>query len=384
MKSTVAAYAVIATLATTGCSTIQNLSDSKKIDYKSASANRLPPLEIPPDLARPSGDDRYVVPDVNPSGTATYSTYTRERAAKPAPGSTGVLPSVADVRIERAGTQRWLVVNGTPEQMWPTVKAFWQELGFVVNVDTPETGVMETDWAENRAQFSDGILRDGLSKLLGSVSSTSERDKFRTRMERGSGGATTEIYVSHRGMIEVFENSTGDSKRTVWQPRPADPDLEAEMLRRLMVRVGVQEERAKAELQRTTGQPRARLTRGTDGAGKLAVDDQFDRAWRRVGLALDRVGFTVEDRDRSKGLYFVRYVDPNADANSKQSTGMLSKLAFWRSTPDPKDRNAQFRIAVSDGGQSATSEVNVLDKEGRPERSETAGRILSLLYEQLK
>lgn len=384
MKSTAAAYAVIAVLAMTGCSTIQNLSDSRKIDYKSASANRLPPLEIPPDLARPSGDDRYVVPDVNPSGTATFSSYSKERAAKPAPGSTGVLPPVSDVRIERAGTQRWLVVNGTPEDMWPTVKAFWQELGFVVNVDTPETGVMETDWAENRAQFSDGILRDGLSKLLGSVSSTSERDKFRTRMERGTGGKTTEIYISHRGMIEVFENSTGDSKRTVWQPRPADPDLEAEMLRRLMVRVGVQEERAKAELQRTTGQPRARLTRSKDGAGTLAVDDQFDRAWRRVGLALDRVGFTVEDRDRSKGLYFVRYVDPDADAKSKESTGMLSKLAFWRSTPNAKDRNAQFRIAVTDGGQSTTSEVTVLDKEGRPERSETASRILSLLYEQLK
>jgi outer membrane protein assembly factor BamC len=385
MKSTAAAYVVVVTaLATAGCSTIQDISDSRKIDYKSASASRLPPLEIPPDLARPSGDDRYVVPDVNPSGTATYSAYAKDRTAKPAPGSTGVLPAVSDVRIERAGTQRWLVVNATPEQMWPTVKAFWQELGFVVNVETPETGVMETDWAENRAQFSDGILRDGLSKLLGSISSTSERDKFRTRLERGGSGVTTEIYISHRGMVEVFENSTGESKRTVWQPRPADPDLEAEMLRRLMVRVGVQEERAKAELQRGVSQPRARLTRGKDGAGKLAVDDQFDRAWRRVGLALDRVGFTVEDRDRSKGLYFVRYVDPDADAKSKEATGMLSRLAFWRSTPDPKERNAQFRIAVTENGQAATSDVNVLDKEGRPERSETANRILSLLYEQLK
>ncbi len=384
MKSIAAAYVAVAALATTGCSTIQDLADSRKIDYKSASANRLPPLEIPPDLARPSADDRYVVPDVNPSGTATFSSYTKDRAAKPAPGSTGVLPAVSGARIERAGTQRWLVVNGTPEQMWPTVKAFWQEMGFVVNIDTPDTGVMETDWAENRAQFSDGILRDGLSKLFGSVSSTSERDKFRTRMERGTSGTSTEIYVSHRGMIEVYENSTGESKRTVWQPRPADPDLEAEMLRRLMVRVGVQEERAKAELQRSAGQPRARLTRSTDGVGKLAVDDQFDRAWRRVGLALDRVGFTVEDRDRSKGLYFVRYVDPDADAKSKAPTGMLSKLAFWRSTPDPKDRNAQFRIAVTDGGRAATSEVNVLDKEGKPERSDTAHRILSLLLEQLK
>lgn len=384
MKSSAVALIVLAAFVVTGCSTFNDLTDSRKIDYKSASANRLPPLEIPPDLARPTGDDRFTVPDVNPSGSATYSAYAKDRTAKPAPGSTGVLPMVSDARIERAGTQRWLVVQGTPEQIWPTVKLFWQELGFLVNVESPDTGVMETDWAENRAQFSDGILRDGLSKLLGSLSSTSERDKFRTRLERGAAGNVTEVYVSHRGMIEVFENSTGESKRTIWQPRPADPDLEAEMLRRLMVRVGVQEARAKAELQRPASEPRARLTRAQDGSGRLAIDDQFDRAWRRVGLALDRVGFTVEDRDRSKGLYFVRYVDPDADAKSKQPTGMLSKLAFWRSTPDPKERNAQFRIAVKDGGSASSSEVNVLNREGQPERSETATRILSLLLEQLK
>lgn len=384
MKSTAIVSIVLAAFVVAGCSTISELADSKKIDYKTASANRLPPLEIPPDLARPTGDDRYTVPDVNPAGSATYSAYAKDRTAKPAPGSSGLLPAVGDVRIERAGTQRWLVVQGSPEQIWPTVKTFWQELGFVVNVESPETGVMETDWAENRAQFSDGVLRDGLSKLLGSISSTSERDKFRTRLERGAASNATEIYISHRGMVEVFENSTGESKRTFWQPRPADPDLEAEMLRRLMVRVGVQEARAKAELQRPVSEPRARLTRGQDGAGLLAIDDQFDRAWRRVGLALDRVGFTVEDRDRSKGLYFVRYVDPDADAKSKQPTGMLSKLAFWRSTPDPKERNAQFRIAVKDAGGASNSEVNVLNKDGQPERSETANRILSLLYEQLK
>jgi outer membrane protein assembly factor BamC len=379
-----AAHIAIAALLASGCSTFNDLLESNKVDYKSASQNRLPPLEIPPDLARPSADDRYVVPDVNPSGTATYSAYTKDRAGKPVSTNPDILPKIENVRVERAGTQRWLVVQGTPDQLWPTVKAFWQELGFIVNVEMPEAGVMETDWAENRAKLSDGFLRNTFTKLLDSVSSTSERDKFRTRMEQGAGSNTTEIYISHRGLLEVYENTTGESKRTVWQPRPADPELEAEMLRRLMVRFGVQEARAKSDLQQAAIQPRARITRTQDGAGHLYVDDQFDRAWRRVGLALDRVGFTVEDRDRSKGLYFVRYVDPDADAKSKQPTGLMSKLAFWRSTPDPKERNAQFRIAVKDSASSANSEVNVLNKEGQLDRSDTANRILTLLYEQLK
>jgi outer membrane protein assembly factor BamC len=377
----VALVAAAALLA--GCSTVNELMDSNKVDYKTASSNRLPPLEIPPDLVRPSADNRFVVPDSAPSATATYSAYSKDRATKPTAANSAILPDVQDARIERAGTQRWLVVKGAPEQLWPTVKAFWQELGFIVNVEVLEAGVMETDWAENRARFSEGFLREGFGKLLGSVYSTSERDKFRTRLERGASGNSTEIYISHRGMIEVFVDDTGESKRTMWQPRPADPDLEAEMLSRLMVRFGVQEARARASLQQAAVAPRARITRSSDGTSSLAVDDQFDRAWRRVGLALDRVGFTVEDRDRSKGLYFVRYVDPNVDANSKQETGMLSKLAFWRSSPDPKDRAIQYRIAVKDGS-NVGSLVNVLNKDGQVERSETANRILSLLYEQLK
>jgi len=380
MRSTVVILASAALLSA-GCSTVNDLLESRKVDYKSA--GRLPPLEIPPDLTRPAADDRFVVPDGSPAGSATYSAYSKDRGAKQTESTNSdILPKVDNVSIERAGTQRWLVVQGTPDQLWPLVKSFWQELGFIVNVEVPEAGVMETDWAENRAKIDDGLIRGTFGKLLGSISSTSERDKFRTRFERGSRNGTTEIYISHRGMIEVLENPSMENRRTVWQPRPADADLEAEMLRRLMIRFGVQEARTKADLAQANASPRARFSKAQDGVGRLAIDDQFDRAWRRVGLALDRVGFTVEDRDRSKGLYFVRYVDPDADAKSKQPTGMLSKLAFWRSTPDPKDRNAQYRIAVKDA--NAGSEVNVLNKEGQLDRSDTANRILSLLYEQLK
>jgi outer membrane protein assembly factor BamC len=379
MKFTTLLIAGLAALAA-GCSSVDGLLDSRKVDYKSA--GRLPPLEIPPDLTRPTADDRFSVPDINPTGSATYSAYSKERSSRPVSTNPDILPKVGNARIERAGTQRWLVVEGNPDALWPTVKAFWQEIGFVVNVEVPEAGVMETDWAESRAKIDDGVIRGVLGKLLGSVSSTAERDKFRTRLERGVSGQTTEIYISHRGMIEVFTNSAIGDEKTMWQPRPADPDLEAEMLRRLMVRFGVQEARAQADLQRVSVSPKAQITRNADGSGQLSIEDPFDRAWRRVGLALDRVGFTVEDRDRSKGLYFVRYVDPEADARNKKPTGILSKLAFWRSDDDPKARNAQFRIAVKDGATG--SEVNVLDKEGKPDRSATANRILTLLYEQLK
>jgi len=351
---------------------------SKKIDYKSAEA-RLPPLEIPPDLTRPGTDDRFAVPD-SPKGTATYSDYSKDRAGRPQVSSaqSTVLPKIDNVRVERAGTQRWLVVPGSPEQLWPVVKEFWQENGFVVNVERPEAGVMETDWAENRAKIPQTGITGLLGRALDSLYSTSERDKFRTRLERGAQSGTTEIYVSHRGMEEVYINESQDQLR--WQPRQPDPGLEAEMLRRMMVRFGVEEERAKTRVAEAKVEPQARLDRSAGGS-LLALNDQFDRAWRRVGLALDRVGFTVEDRDRSKGLYFVRYIDPDADIKTTEKPSWLSKLKFWSSTPKAQSKE-QYRILVQGGGSGA--EVRVLDKNGTRETSDTANRILTLLYDQLK
>lgn len=366
-----AAAICMAALVVAGCGTTF---ESKKIDYKSA--GKLPPLEIPPDLTAPSTDERYAVPDVSPQGSATYSVYSKERAGQPQGGS-AVLPAQGKAHIERAGTQRWLVVQGTPDQIWPVAKDFWQELGFIIKVENVEAGVMETDWAENRAKIPQDPIRNFLGKVLDTLYSTAERDKFRTRLERGQSG-TTEIYISHRGMYEVYVTEGKDQTR--WEPRPADPDLEAEMLARLMTRFGVEEARAKSQLTEE-GLKRAVLNRDAGGGGSLTLNEAFDRAWRRVGLALDRVGFTVEDRDRSKGLYFVRYADPDVDTK-KEDKGFLSKLAFWKSSDSAKAKPEQYRIVVKDA--QAGAEVRVLSKDGGPDKSETATRILNLLYEQLK
>jgi outer membrane protein assembly factor BamC len=354
--------------------------ESKKIEYKSA--GKLPPLEVPPDLTQPTRDDRYTVPDVTPKGSATYSAYAGDRGGQArASTSQDVLPQVDKMRIERSGTQRWLVVQGTPDALWPGIKQFWQDLGFLVNIDLPEAGVMETDWAENRAKIPQDFIRRTIGKVFDDVYSTPERDKFRTRLEKGSQSDTTEIYISHRGMYEVYTDERKGETR--WQPREPDPELEAEMLRRLMVRLGADEERAKTLVADAGAKDeKAKLSRAKDGSGTLELLEPFDRAWRRVGLALDRVGFTVEDRDRSQGLYFVRYVDPEVDNQRKgDEKSFLSKLAFWRSKSDA-DKSPQYRIFVKTAGD--TSSVQVLTREGGVDNSETSKKILGLLYEQLK
>ena len=351
-----------------GCGIIE----TKKIDYKSA--GKLPTLEVPPDLTAPTGDNRYAIPDTQGGGSATLSSYSQERKATPA-GSTTLLPTPEKARIERAGSQRWLVIQATPQQVWPVIKDFWQETGFIVNIESPETGVIETDWAENRARIPQDLIRRTLGKLIDGAYSTSERDKFRTRIEAGSGG--TEIYLSHRGMIEVYDSSNKD--RTVWQPRPSDPELEAEMLRRLMLRFGVEEGRAETLLAKQQVPEQARILTEA-GAPVLEMDEGFDRAWRRVGLALDRVGFAVEDRDRSKGVYYVRYIDPEIDNNSKRDDGLFAKFAFWRSKKEQS--SPQLQIVVNDAGEK--SRVSVKAVEGKTVDANTRNRIVTLLHKELK
>lgn len=368
------ALAVVAS----GCS----MFEGKKIDYKSSGS--LPPLEAPPDLVMPAGDSRFAVPDINPGGAATFSAYDRDRSGKPkSAGEQALLPKVDRASIERAGTQRWLVVKAPATEVWPVVKEFWQEMGFLITLEQPDAGVMETDWAENRAQIPQEGIRKWLGKALDSFYSTAERDKFRTRLEPATGDQATEIYVSHRGMVEVFEGTQSGSDqgqgRTIWQPRASNPELEAEMLRRLMVRFGVEEARAQSLLAEKAVPPRATLSKGAEGAAGLTLPEGFDRAWRRVGLALDRVGFAVEDRDRNGGIYFVRYADP--EANTRKEKGFLSKLAFW-SSDDAKAQAAKYQVKLAGDGE--TTRITVQGEDGKPATNETGTRIATLLYEQLK
>lgn len=368
----------------TGCSSIGSMLESNKIDYKSASKASVSSLEIPPDLTQLQHDNRYAIPDLNNRGTATASGFNlQQNVQRPAAAVAVVAPrAAAGMHIERDGKQRWLVIKQTPEVLWPQLKDFWQESGFLINLESPETGVMETDWAENRAKIPQDIIRSTLGKVLDSLYSTGERDKFRTRLERGADG-TTEIYISHRGAEEVL---TGSNKETtVWTPRPADPELEAEFLSRLMARFGVETERAKVIVASAVPeQARARIVKADGVEGTyVEVNENFDRAWRRVGLALDRVGFTVEDRDRSQGLYFVRYVDQDLEAANKPNAekGFLSRL--FSSSPSDKAKKAKrYRVAVK--GATTTSQISILDDKGFPEISLSTDKILSLLNEQLK
>lgn len=369
---------LVTTLAAGGCG---SLSNARKIDYRAA--RTLPPLEVPPGLSTTLKADELGVSQ----GPTTYSRYAGEREAHVS-GSAAVLPEYPNVKLMREGQARYIVVKAEPDVVWKEVRDFLTKNGLSIAKENPKAGLLETNWAENRALVG-ASKSNPLAKVLKSLYSTGMRDKYRVRLERGKAPGTTEIYLNHEGMEEVApDESESRGAQAGWKPRPSDPELEAEMLHRLVAYLGGSEGDAtpvangstasgaqRSSAAESSPPPSARLSRDGSGTALLTLQDSLDRAWRRVGLSLDRIGFTVEDRDRSKGIYYVRYIDPDTQADKK---GFFSRL-FGGNKPGPSNQYQVHIKPAQDG-----TDVEVLDKEGGPAAAKTGERILSLLYEQLK
>ena len=366
-----------------GCSSVNvdKVLPDKQVEYKrEVIADKY--LEVPPDLTSSRIDNR--IPGLAGGGSASYTDYTSDKARgtalSSASGTSQVLPEVPDIQVMRDGDDRWLVIKGSADAVWDKVVSFWQENGILLDEMDPQAGVMQTSWLENRADIANDPITDFIRGVFDGLYGAATRDRFRIRLEEGQQPGTTELYLTHFGMEQDFASSTtNEDEQIYWKIRPRDPGLEAVMLRKLMVYMGLAEQQAQAELAAARQQQgiRSRMDKGEGRLG-LLVEEPFSRAWRSVGLALDRVGFVVEDRDRSRGNYYVRYRDPTVGSEKK---GWLSKMAFWRSE-EPAEKDRLYLVHLESMGEG--TQVTVHDEAGTPLTGETAERILVLVQEQLK
>ena len=415
-------YALPLFLLLNGCENIPFVERVTAPDYKATGRSR--PLEVPPDLTSATTNDAYAIP-----GSTSYSDF--KNGQQQDNGQPKILPNPEGMKIVKAGAQRWLVVNAPAEKIWPLIRDFWIDMGFAVKKENPEVGVMETEWIKEGDLMTNdnkGTL-DKFDAWLDSLASgTANRKKFRTRLERGLQDGTTEIYMTHRsvdtapddgkekirtpyGVMDMGFKNDSKSKEDSKVDSRSD-ELDAELLRRLMVKLGLADKRAKEIIAAPISQKRAEIKKEADGSSSVEIQDPFDRAWRRVGLALDIIGFVIEDKDRSNGIYFVKYADVDIDDSPKKKKGVLDSLMF-RSDDDKKDKQAkdtsqtkekplserlkfwggsdkektnpekQYRIkiiSIDNGG----SQVVIEYQDGKKNTSSTANRIISLLYDQLK
>ncbi|MEM7017555.1 MAG: outer membrane protein assembly factor BamC [Pseudomonadota bacterium] len=356
----ITAFAVIAL---SGCSFF---SDSREA-YRDSDS--IPPLEVPPDLSTVGGSELRI-----PGAVTTYSNYNQSGGqAQVAAVNRFVLTPKTNVRIEREGQARWLAVDAEPEAVWNKVKDFWGSNGFTLIMDEPAIGIMETEWKENREKIPDDVLRRTVGRVVDFAWSSGVQDKFRTRLEKRAG--STEIHITHKLMEEVTHD-VSDGESFVWEKKPADPEREAEMLNRLLEYIGVEKEKAKTLVTDARGNVRTRTATAELGETEILSQDDFARAWRRTGLALDRVGFTINQRDRSRGIFYIRYI-PGDD--KEESKGFFSRLAFWRGDEAEGSQDLLIKVRPSAEG----TYISVLNTDEDPANEDISAEILKLLYPHL-
>ena len=383
-RATIGGVVVAGTVVAGGCSgTLEDVWPDRSPAYKSSRS--APPLEVPPDLTSSSIRDSLQIPGVD----ATYSQYASGEGSTGTRAAPAVLPEIENARIERDGDQRRLVVAMKPDETWPRLRDFWTAQGFALETEAPDIGVMQTEWAARQEPLPAGFLKRAVLRISDAFYGLAFRDQYRTRIERGSEPDTTDIYIAHQGAEQVVVGAeTMDAQReglgtNVWQPRPNDPGLEAEMLSRLMIFLGVDEQRADAIVAASSPpDPRARLVRDDDGTTALLLGQGFSAAWRRTGLALDRAGFAVEDRDRSRGLFYVRYAGSGTGAQDEDK-GWLARLKFWGNDDESEQDEHDYVVNVV-GDTPNSARVVVLDVDGARAESPAASRIITLLHEQLR
>ncbi len=404
-------------------------------DYRKAKP-RQGPLDVPPDLTPLPKEERVVAGSGAAKPGASAAAAAAAPAAAPAAGALApaatvavapaapvavaaapassavnvavlnqmVAPAIPGARIVREGGQRYLAVDVSPETAYATVKDLWAGLGMKIEVDEPRQGILETNWAENHPQVSEDAVRNSLHRILGSFDSTGERNRYRARIERTANN-TAEITITHRGLEEVYTSPMRDN--TAWQPRPPDPDLEAQMLQRLALRFmpvqavqvavapgtgAATQAAAPAPVSAPVSVPapaghaletasvqNARVHKVTAGGiVTLQVEDSVEHTWRQVGNALDRGGFTVQERNRDQHIFTVRYLDPDYEISERE------KRSWWDRVfnSDAKIPEQQFQIAIGANGPSTSIEVR--DRDGRPDAGPTARRILDQLTEQMR
>lgn len=362
------AAALVLGLSMTACSTWDDLMTAEQVDYKSTVRGE--PLALPPDLSREQIRPQFSTHDGEASAVAYNKALDKAQKQRAAAG--GVLPQNNEMRVIRSGDKRWLEIDRDASIVYKDIIGFWTNEGFTINRDDPQVGLVETDWAENRAKIPGNFLRRALGSLIDVVSDSGERERFTTRLERVNG--KTEVYIRHERMEETQMDRDGTVFK--WLPAPEDQELNAIMLSRLMAYMGLPKEQAE---QAVASPEDAQITQAkanfVEGQVALSVSDSRENTYRLLGQALTSTGFTIDKSDVNSGSYVVRYLDTDT-GEKRKAANIISRL--W----GDKGNLSPVPYTVNVSGNATQSIITVRDEAGNMDSSETARRILTVIRER--
>jgi len=261
-------------------------------------------LIIPPDLTKPNYEKSFRISEYSDVKQDFVSFDNNEEK----PEKVKIIQNKEDIKIEKSGKRRWLVVNKDADYLWEMSRDFLKKEGFSIKNSNKKIGIMETEYLENYPEVPDqniGIIRSMLRKALAQRYALPIVDKYRIRIEPIENNVS-EIHLSLSSMQEVVTNSGNDNENTIWQVREKDVALETEMLYRLMLFLGGDEAKSK---ERIVNAKEKKITlvsqgEGINGFGKLTFNLSLIETWDNLAWALDQLNIDIYDKDlKERAIY---------------------------------------------------------------------------------
>jgi outer membrane protein assembly factor BamC len=341
-------------------------------------------LEIPPDLTLNKTDKELAIPEPSKSALTEY-----QRASKL---DEAVLPEFKGIRLKSDCGLYWLEVDATPDTLWPKLEAFWEHEGIRLLQDEPLLGFMETEWSNRLVVDPDaGFLTRMFNRM-----EPDQLDRFRLRVETSADRKHTRIYVSHAGMERFVEGGDDDS-RVIWRRRPSDPDLEREIIGRLVLFAGLSENQMESLLknyhpyQSYVHYAENAVHDDTDPSSienqvaELTMAGSMDFVWQRTLRALDRLSLTDIKADRATGtIGFTSGSDIELTQDSEKRDELSESswlMKLLRGSDDAKKTSEQFTLKLTDQGGDVR--LDLLDKHGSPADTTRAQKLRQALAQEL-
>lgn len=342
-------------------------SSPRNTQYRNSSI--LPTLEVPPDITAVSDEQNLAVPN-SVVGTASA----RGRFAETGTIRDVVLPEIEQAKLESQGDLHWLVLKADVNEVFPLLRDFWGSEGFPLLLDEPAYGFIQTQWVDMRSGKADGES-SFFKRVLASLRESGIRDRFRSRVERGSDGQTR-VYFSHRAqeqkVIDQDALQIGDRNSAEgWLDRGSEPDKEVEMLSRFLLYLGLRDEQLKQVLENQNNRSlRARLLIDEDNeVNYIGLADNAERSWFRLLYQLDRLGLNVVERDPDNLQVRVRME--------------VTRMQKWLNTLQLKKIDSQeLTLELQDTAQHSAKLYQV-DDSGTITNTESGKVLLRLLTTEL-
>ncbi|WP_191487130.1 outer membrane protein assembly factor BamC [Pseudomonas sp. FEN] len=327
-------------------------------------SKQTPAMQLPPDVATSKRLDPLLPIPRNVADDTAKGPY---EVPRPLPLQASA--SASDYSLQKTGDSRWVVAQHAPAEVWPVALQFFQDNGFRIDAQRPQTGEFTTAWQRS----------DELSAVMGKRLATGDNEtRVRVRIEPGVQRNTSEVYVVSA------QRPAGSTANVDFTAHSVNTGLDAALVDEMLSSMSRSAEKGGSVslLAARDFDTPSRVSLSQDGSGNpvLNVGEDLDRAWSSVGRALEQGDWRVEDINRSLGLYYINLAE-KAEKKNDEPGFFGSLFGSKPSKEEIETRAVRYQVRLSKVGDNV--QVTVEKDINTVAPADVARRVLGVIQDNL-